>query len=396
MAIDVLEYNRLVIPNYNANYANLANAITLANVTYYQPSYNTANASAYSNTAFYTINQAIVPTLNTNPLKQNTYGIFAACGLYSTPWCCCYWATIPDLPAGSVTGNLTVCDPSGNYRCGVCCGWTVPAGVTYARFQIWGAGAGSHNMCCCGGGMWGGSGAYASVILPVTPGNVYTICSGCAYCCYMQSAGPTVGAGCASYVVGPGLYNFCAEGGEPNPYCGLQRAQGLDGQTATFDGRCMIMNASTRGNKIGKGTTYGWCMCGGGGFCWGTGCSGNDALPYTTSIKSFYGSVTNPTKACHYVIGANGMFNSINQTTSYTEGCKYLTHPPIVNFCCATCSVYMNAGLTCCGASINAVNGYFQLPGRGGGPSSVAGGCDNCGGGIGTMGLVCVTWTCIP
>jgi hypothetical protein len=395
MAIDVLEYNRLVIPNYTANYANLANAITLANATYYQPSYNTANAIAYSNTAFYYINQAIVPTLNANPLKQNTYGIFAACGLYSTPWCCCYWAAIPDFPSGSIAGNFQVCDSGGNGVCGVSCSWTVPTGVTYARFQIWGAGAGSHNMCCCGGGMWGGSGAYASVILPVTPGNVYTICSGCARVCTMTEAGPTAGSGCASFVTGPGLYNFCAEGGEPSPYCWIQRASG-NATSGTFDGYCVIMNASTRGSKIGKSTYYGWCMCGGGGLCWSQQCSSNDTIPFTTSAKSFYGSVTNPTKACHYVVGANGMFNAAQLNQCQNENCKYLTHPPIVNLTCTCSTIPMNSCAICCGCAGNYNTGVFQWPSRGGAPTSATGGTGNNGGGWGTMGLVCVTWTCTP
>jgi hypothetical protein len=394
MAIDVLEYNRLVIPNYNANYANLANAITLANTTYYQPNYNTANALAYSNTAFYYINQAIVPTLNNNPLKQNTYGIFSACGLYSTPWCCSYWAAISDLPSGTIAGNFKVCDTT-YFRCGASCNWVVPAGVTYARFQLWGAGAGSHGMCCCGGGIWGGSGAYASAILPVTPGTTYCICAGCAYCCYMSDAGYTSGGGCASFVVGPGLYNFCAEGGEPSPYCWLQRANGKDGQTVTFDGYCVLMNASTRCNKISKGTVYGWCMCGGGGFCFGSNCTGNDVIPFTTSTKSFYGSVTTPTRVCHYVIGANGMFNAAGLDFSGAQdACRCLFHPPIVNLTCCCCGKSMSSFTFDFGCCYRACDGFFQFPSRGGYPSSVCGGYNNCGGGIGAMGMVCVTWIC--
>ena len=49
------------------------------------------------------------------------------------------------LPMCITSGGtvLNVCDTSGYYRCGVCCLWTVPAGVTRAQFQLWGAGAGS-------------------------------------------------------------------------------------------------------------------------------------------------------------------------------------------------------------------------------------------------------------
>ena len=130
------------------------------------------------------------------------------------------WCMIPKNAAegGSWTGGFKVCDTTSYKRCNASCNWTVPAGVTCARFQVWGAGGGSGTGCCCGGSPNGGNGAYASIIMPVTAGQTYALCAGCAYCCYTERAQMTAD-GDASYVQGQGLTNFCAEGGESNIYC---------------------------------------------------------------------------------------------------------------------------------------------------------------------------------
>ena len=61
------------------------------------------------------------------------------------------------------------------------CSWTVPAGVSLAQFQIWGAG-GNGSSCnsgpCCAFTSSGGSGEYTYVMMAVNPGEVYTLCAG--------------------------------------------------------------------------------------------------------------------------------------------------------------------------------------------------------------------------
>lgn len=52
-----------------------------------------------------------------------------------------YWSQIPGLTGASQ--GFKVCDVSAQFNCGATCSWTVPAGVTRARFQLWGAGGGS-------------------------------------------------------------------------------------------------------------------------------------------------------------------------------------------------------------------------------------------------------------
>lgn len=96
---------------------------------------------------------------------------------------------------------------------GRCCAWTVPAGTSYIRFEMWGGGGGGGGACCCMFGHPGGSGSYSVKTLTgtqVIPGTVYSIC-----------AASTTGAapsnnGCigyTSYVTGCNLSNFCARGG---------------------------------------------------------------------------------------------------------------------------------------------------------------------------------------
>ena len=125
------------------------------------------------------------------------------------------WCRIPTQPAegGNFTSGVMVCDATGYWRCNCNCTWTVPSGTTCARFQLWGPGGGSSESRCCTFSPIGSTGAYASVIMPVTAGDNYTLCAGCAYCCYSHGDGYNQTQGQASYVQGPGLTNLCAEGG---------------------------------------------------------------------------------------------------------------------------------------------------------------------------------------
>jgi len=96
--------------------------------------------------------------------------------------------------------------------------WCVPSCcVCKVQFEIWGGGGGGGGSCCCMSGVNGYSGQY----------NKYTVCADqqgvnqLDQCCYVLCAGtitcrhPGNGGfdGCKSYVVGPGLDNFCACGG---------------------------------------------------------------------------------------------------------------------------------------------------------------------------------------
>lgn len=96
--------------------------------------------------------------------------------------------------------------------------WCVPCCcICKLQFEVWGGGGGGGGACCCMHGTNGYSGQY----------NKFTVCAadlGANHldgCCYCYCAGsvtcrhPGNGGfdGCKSFVVGPGLNNFCACGG---------------------------------------------------------------------------------------------------------------------------------------------------------------------------------------
>lgn len=101
---------------------------------------------------------------------------------------------------------------------GCCCGWTVPAGIRNATFELWGGGGAGAGSCCCQYPVQGaGGGAYA--IRTVTSaaggtglaGNVYTICAaGNGSCCQTTCLGYT---GYTSHVSGSGIPTTCARAG---------------------------------------------------------------------------------------------------------------------------------------------------------------------------------------
>jgi hypothetical protein len=287
------------------------------------------------------------------------------------------WCLIPTLPATgcSWTGSVCVYDTSGFFRCGASCSWTVPAGVTCARFQIWGAGAGSGSACCCGFSPIGGTGAYASVIIPVTAGCTYTLCAGCAHCCYACRAQNT-SSGCASYVTGTGLTNFCAEGGEANKICEIKTRGQLG---ATVCNLCRYLGACF--------TNYGTDMCWSGNLSSVIGTPGGcfDAIyPMISSCKTYYGSATSGT-----VYGIRGSFGSISVTCT---GAICVAHPPIYGYAsssCCTCCVYANYQQGC---ARSVPNGYMVIPGAGGWAGFKCGGATNCAGDSGRAGMVCVSF----
>jgi len=282
------------------------------------------------------------------------------------------WCLIPTLPATGCawSAGLKVCDTSGYFRSGFCCQWTVPGGVTCARFQIWGAGAGTGYGCCCSFTPFGGTGAYASVIIPVTAGNTYTLCSGCAMCCCATAGGSHCANGCPSFVTGTNLSNFCAEGGEGALYCQLL-TRCVDG---AINGYCMFL---------------GGCICGNNSVCkqistpFGLACF--DAMfPMMSSCRTYYGSATGGT-----VYGIRGSFGMIS-TNCDNSIC--VLDAPVYGFpslsCCSCCHTQNSAGGWC----RSAFAGYRQYPGGGGTSMIQCAGSASEAGDSGRMGMVCVSY----
>jgi hypothetical protein len=278
-----------------------------------------------------------------------------------------YWNQIPRL-LGATCG-FKVCDT--NFRCGKCCLWTVPAGITKVQFQIWGPGGSTGTNCCCGGAPFGPTGAYASVIMDVTASSQYTLCAGCAFCCYAFQDIPGLIGG-ASFVTGTGLTNFCAQSGI-SCVCFWKSA------VADASGGC----------RFPVNTTCGPESCAGWNFCYD---SANDAgfVYYSYSGSTlFYGTSTSGT-----VYGLPGMYPAHCVSSAHCNGAGFTIAAPIFGYlpqsqCCETYGSQTCAG--CCRSFLfGGSNARMLIPGQGGYASLVLGGCNACGGDAGRMGMVCV------
>ncbi len=280
------------------------------------------------------------------------------------------------------TDGITICDASGTWRCGSDCTWTVPSGATKARFQLWGSGGGANKApCCCGHTPFGSTGAYASVVIPVTSGWAYTLCGGCAYCCYAYTtSGSNRWSGCPSYVQGCHLNNFCADGGQ-GP---LGTWNAMRGNYCT----CRL-SAITHDSEGAYICNYGgdWCY---------TGASFN-CIPYVSGA-GYHGSICeieSPTYE-NVIYGLRGTW-----PMQCWDGNHYgwEQHAPIwggtgstwmaETICCGSFS----SG-TCCGYNCGAWtgNGCLKYPGAGGWGSHAMGGSNALCGDSGKFGMVCVSW----
>ena len=96
--------------------------------------------------------------------------------------------------------------------------WCVPCCcICKVQFEVWGGGGGGGGSCCCMHGTTGYSGQYNKVALCAAElganhldGCCYCFCAGSVTCRHPGNGGFD---GCKSFVVGPGLNNFCACGG---------------------------------------------------------------------------------------------------------------------------------------------------------------------------------------
>ena len=277
------------------------------------------------------------------------------------------------------TGEVKVCDTSGYYRCGGSCTWTVPAGATKARFQIWGAGGGANKPpCCCGHTPFGSTGAYASVIVPVSAGWTYTLCAGCAYCCYgYTTENHRRWSGHCSFVQGCKLCNLCASGGQGS----LGTWMAMTGAPCT----CRF-HYYTNGNGMrycNQGSD--WCWDGENsqgevGYIAGAGYHGN--------IKD----IAEPT-AENVVYGLRGIWpNNCWDGNHY----GYEIHPPTwdgdkVND--STCCVQYTSG-NCCGCQCSAwAMDCIRFPGAGAWGSHAMGGGNGLYGDSGKFGMVHVCYS---
>lgn len=287
------------------------------------------------------------------------------------PWCTQYWNGISSL--ATVTGDFKVCDTSGLFRCGSTCSWTVPAGASIIRFQIWGPGSSSGMGCCCGGAPFGTTGAYASVIIPAVVGCTYSLTGGCAVCCY--SCWGSGGIGQASSVTGYGLCNFCVEGGYQSLYYRM------------YEYSCTFVGYKINSGLYGAGA----CLCNSCTDYCAAGCSTCGMIGFTKHGPAgvggnWYGCTIFPSSI---VQGINGIHSAgCFDTNHYGSWC----HPPIYGFESTSQCVHSWTSVSCGGCICKASTGKLQIPGAGGWASIKMGGTNTCAGDAGRMGMVCVQW----
>jgi hypothetical protein len=148
---------------------------------------------------------------------------------------------------------------------GCCCLWTVPSGTYRVTFELWGAGGNGHGACStsrCQEYSGAGGGYYNTKTISVCPGWSYTICAAGVYPCLSNEC--TACNGCASYVTGCNLSNFCAIGGVTG--CGSGNWQEM-----CFSMFTCCLSPGENGGDFGMGNHAGsgWRVQGYCCHCWG-------------------------------------------------------------------------------------------------------------------------------
>ena len=158
--------------------------------------------------------------------------------------------------SGGGLGTLYVYNTSTNTanNGGSCCLWTVPAGVAWARFEVWGGGGPGGGTCCCQQPQTsGGSGSYARKTIRVNPGDTYTICAAGSTCCCSQCAAGTT----------QGYPSYACNASATYPLC-LCAAGGGYGYTQCFSGYSSCCHCGTFWCGSYCGADFGLCGITGG------------------------------------------------------------------------------------------------------------------------------------
>lgn len=315
----------------------------------------------------------------------------------------CYWDNI--FPTAPTDGTVLCigCMRVGTdtvLRCGVCCAWTVPAGVTTAKFEVWGAGSGTHPGCCCSIQPFGMTGAYATICIPVTAGTVYTVCAGGAACCYPCQGVTGFAPGCSSYVLGTGLCCIRASGGDSCGWMGISKNifgwNCLMGCYIAYmpNDRCFATGSYCSYN--GAANTCGIMICSYAESCISSSRRTNEVIPIMPSyFKCTYsGHAILSTGEYRKAIGVPSLSSEI----CILQGslCGYIKHPPIVGFantsqCCVSWSSTQSTFGGCQCSPIAGIN-YLTAPGSGGNMVYTVGGCNSNYADAGRAGMVRITY----
>jgi hypothetical protein len=290
----------------------------------------------------------------------------------------------------SNTNFIKVCGASGAWACGLgaSCTWTVPAGATQVKFQVWGAGMGSNPACCCGGAPFSSTGGYAEMVISATPGEQYSICAGCS-CQRSCCSNETPGCGCASGVTGPGI-------------CCLQ-GSGVGCYTANCNNmnfmRCQIgVGSACYRFQNPYCTDSGPCWCSQNEYCFSNSCA-------TCGVVPAYPACCEPTsQSCATLTRAikdgpqHVMFGIIGGGCLDTNNYGYHVRPPIINSDTGLqftdgCTIQtFSSGSTCGGCNGWQWGASAWHPGHGGAGTHVMGGDNTHKGDYGRAGMVQVSW----
>ena len=286
----------------------------------------------------------------------------------------------------SFTNRMKVCGTNWRSGQGASCTWTVPAGATKAKFQVWGAGQGSNPGCCCGGSSFGENGAYAEMTICVTPGAQYVICAGCScsiYCCSDQPPG----YGCMSGVTGTGICCLKADGG----HC--------------YQSNCDDLNYVRTNMGAGSGcrrfeniycTSSGPCWCSYGEYCYDNSCATCGVVPVYPACCDYNIGCSCATDAAAVEHGPTLLIRGLHgggclDTSNY----GYHIRPPIIDAdtgaeFTAGCRCQTFTSETCAGGCLG--KDWTTHPGHGGAGTHIMGGFNTHKGDTGRGGMVQVSW----
>jgi len=332
-----------------------------------------------------------LPTLTTDAGFRGVTGTLTGWPLLQTKnWCCIPLNAGVSLPVDAWkcwvspnieirTNGFKVCNTDGSYwRCDASCTWTVPAGVTSAQFQIWGPGGGNSGQCCCGGAPFGPSGAYMLAKMNVTAGDVFTLCAGCAYCCWADQTTPGLN-GSPSYITGPGI-SICATAGRGCTSCWSKDVGQL-----------------TNANNIWYPSQDGCAAtsCSGFNFCWDTS-DDNNYVPHAFSENAQWCVKCADTAKNQTYWGVQGLWPAMALGSSISS-CFHSISTPVVGFEECTLEFNFPSGSSCQGGGFGGCywggpSGSLRIPGAGGMALAMVGGGAAIGGDSGRFGMVCVSW----
>lgn len=182
--------------------------------------------------------------------------------------------------------------------------WCVPTDVETAKMTLWGAGGGGAGARDCQQGVPGGSGAFAQKTLTVTPGDCYELCVGNGSRCQEQCCDRGC-RGCCSFITGPGLTNFIAEGGYGGKACDCAYWHTCCiGETCGYWYMDLTDKAQFSGADTGAegvlGFAFSYCGCNTNNCYW------KQALPYPGGIVNKQGG-----NVFMRVQGNTGTFNTL-------------------------------------------------------------------------------------